>query len=287
MYKKLQIFTLLILTLLACEKQVVLDLADQAGTYLVVEANITNESRQQWIRLSYTTSYYDVNQGEPASDAVVRIIGENHEYNFLEYQKDSMPGYYFNNGIGLTLTNETYELIIEHQGRTYTATSELKTVPELDSITVQMSVFSELGFSPDIFYQVLAHFEESDEKENFYLFNLYLNRRLRTVRATDKETLSNQFLDKYVSWAAVSINEKELTPGDTLTLEIRSISRENFDFYNIFFVQTSLSGNPFAGAPPANIPTNLSEGAKGFFQISAVNRQSVIYKPEELENTDP
>ena len=69
-----------------------------------------------------------------------------------------------------------------------------------------------------------------------------------------------------------------LSPGDTLTLEMISISRVQYDFYANFLYQTELSGNPFASAPPANIPTNLSEGARGFFQVSRLSTAQMVLR---------
>jgi hypothetical protein len=264
--------------LIACEKDVVLDLADREGTFLIVEADLTDNGGRQWIKLTRSTSYYDQNAGLAVSDAKVIVRSDELEYNFYE-GVDSLAGYYFNNIISEQLTGQIMYLEIEHYGKKYTATSRWNPLPGLDSISIRLNIFSQLGFLPDTLYDILVHFTELPEKDNFYLFNLYVNDTLKTGRPRSKGLLSDRNLNDYVSLAVLNVNQKDIKPGDQLTVEMRSISEEYFNFYNIFFFQTDLSGNPFAGAPPANIPTNLSSGARGFFQISAVERKSIEFTP--------
>ncbi|MFN3556997.1 MAG: DUF4249 domain-containing protein [Bacteroidales bacterium] len=270
------------LLLHSCEKDVILDLADMEGQFLVVEANITDSGDTQWIRLSRSTSFYNQSVGEPVEGATLTVNDGIRDYVFFETFQAGNEGFYLNPLITDELKpGRNYRLDIETaNGRTYFAESTFLPVPPIDSVTIKLSPFSELGFLPEVVYDIVVHFRDLPGDGDHYLFNLYVNGQLKTPRPNDKAPLSDENLEEYVSLAVLNINRKDLFPGDTLTLEIRSISREKFDFYNIFFFQTDLSGNPFAGAPPANIPTNLSAGAKGFFQVSAIHRKSIIYDPQ-------
>lgn len=58
-------------------------------------------------------------------------------------------------------------------------------------------------------------------------------------------------------------------------LQMLSISKQKYDFYMAILLETDFSGAGFAG-PPANVPTNLSNGALGFFSVSDVTE---IKKP--------
>ncbi len=279
-YNLIIIALILLAGVTACEKDVILDLADIEGKYVIVEANLINDGSRQWIRLTRSSSYYDVTTGDAVQNASVIVRGNNQSWVFSELLPDSLPGYYFNSEISFALVEATYELIIETADEeTFVAQSEFIPLPVLDSVTVKINPFSEFNFFDTTVYDVIAHFAHLPEIEEYYLFNLYINNKIRTPRPSDKAPVSDENLDPYTSFAVLSVNEDDIAPGDTLTLEMRSISKEKFDFYNVFFFQTDLSGNPFAGAPPANIPTNLSEGARGFFQISAVNRKTIIFQP--------
>ncbi|MBW6478656.1 MAG: DUF4249 domain-containing protein [Bacteroidales bacterium] len=284
LYKRKYNLIILILAIItgitACEKDVILDLASIEGNYVIVEANLIDDGSRQWIRLTRSSSYYDVTTGDAVQNASVIVQGNNQSWTFSELFPDSLPGYYFNSQISSALIETTYELNIETaDDKTYFAQSELRPLPELDSVTVKLNPFSELAFFDITVYDVIAHFEDLPGIGDYYLFNLFINNKLITPRPSDKSPVSDENLESYSSLAVLSLNEEDIAPGDTITLEIRSISKEKFDFYNIFFFQTDLSGNPFAGAPPANIPTNLSEGARGFFQVSALNRKTIIFQP--------
>ena len=266
----------------ACEKDVILDLADIEGKYIIVEGNLIDDGSRQWIRLTRSSSYYDVTTGDAVQNASVIVQGNNQIWAFSELYPDSLPGYYFNSNISAALIQTTYELIIETtDDQTFFAESDLRPLPELDSVTVKLNPFSEFDFFDTTVYDIIAHFADLPGVGDHYLFNLYINNKLKTPRPSDKAPVSDENLEGYTSFAVLSVNENDIAQGDTLTLEMRSISKEQFDFYNIFFSQTDLSGNPFAGAPPANIPTNLSEGGRGFFQVSSVNRKSVIFEPPQ------
>jgi hypothetical protein len=281
MTKKLTILTLtFLLVFLSCEKDVFLNLADREGAYMIVEADIADDGRRQWVRLSWSTSYYDQNRGKPITGAKIQIrADENMIFNFSEFATDTLEGYYFNKKISSQVRGRQLKLTIENEGLTYTAQSRWKPLPGIDSVTLRLNTFSRLGFLPDTLYDVVVHFPEPAQRENFYLFNLYVNDTLKTVRPRSKGLLSDRNLENYVSLSVLNISKSDIREGDILTLEMRSISEEYFNFYTIFFFQTDLSGNPFAGAPPANIPTNLSQGARGFFQVSAIERKSIIYVP--------
>ncbi|MFN2395774.1 MAG: DUF4249 domain-containing protein [Bacteroidales bacterium] len=281
-YIRLVLAVLIIATLTACEKDVILDLASIEGKYVIVEGNLIDDGSRQWIRLTRSSSYYDVTTGEGLQNASVTVQGNNQSWNFQELYPDSLPGYYFNSLISAALIEATYELTIEtSDDQTFFAQSQLRPLPELDSITVKLNPFSEFDFFDTTVYDIIAHFADLPGEGDYYLFNFYINNQLQTPRPSDKAPVSDENLDAYTSFAVLSFNEDDVDPGDTITLEMRSISKENFDFYNIFFNQTDLSGNPFAGAPPANIPTNLSEGGRGFFQVSSVNRKSIIFQPPQ------
>jgi len=276
------LLTLIVFTLFfaSCEKDVVLDLVKKEGNFVVVDANLTDNGKNQWIRLSLSSSYYDVSTGKPVSNAIVKVDSEGQSFEFFESTVDSLKGYYINGQISSLLEEKQYFLTIEHDAKTYTAQSELKPLPVLDSVTMEISFVTQLGFIPDTIYDIYVHFEELPSPDDYYLFDLYVNDTIKTPRPSDKSLVSDINLEPYVSFSVLNINKADLKEGDKIRVEMRSISRENWDFYNIFFFQTDLSGNPFAGAPPANIPTNLSEGAKGFFQVSKLSQREIIYLPE-------
>ena len=258
--------------LLSCEKEVILELSDREGAYLIVEANIDDASAEQWIRLSFSSSYYDVTEGAVVSGADVTVSSGSKKWVFTEQGPDSLAGFYFNSRIGEELIEGSYTLFIEHEGNTYTAASKYRDVPEIDSITTRVNFFSSSGLTEQKLFDILVHFADLPGDGDHYLIDMSINGKLQTPRPSQKTIISDEDLGKYVSRSVRTVNGDDMEAGDTIRLDMKSISREKYEFYQVFFFQTNLSGNPFAGAPPANIPTNMSEGARGFFQVSAVSK---------------
>jgi hypothetical protein len=263
------IILVLLITTVSCEKEVVLDLYSPAGSFLIVEGDIDDRLANQWIRLTSSSSYYDQASAPPVSNALVIISDGITDYHFRESLNDSLKGYYINSALSSNLKEGVYYLTVEIEDEIYTSHSEYKPVPVIDSVTFDLNIFSRLGITPDTIFDISIHFTNLEGNDIYYLTNLYINDRLKTVRPQDKTVIRGADLTDYVSLAVNNLNRDEINDGDLLMIEIRSISRGQYDFYIDFFSQTSLSGNPFAGAPPANIPTNISEGALGFFQISS------------------
>ncbi len=260
-----------------CQKSVILEIADEEGCFLIIEANILDDGLCQYIRISQSTSYYEESEGKGIADAIVWLESDEKDYTFGAIMSEDRLGFYFNDSVSSELQGKELDLFVEYQGTTYTATSQWKPVPEIDSVSLTLSAFSELGLTSDTLHEVWVHFRDLPSDDNYYLFNLYINGNIKTWRPSLKVVTSNENLDDYVSYSVLSLRQDEIEEGDVIQLEIRSISKENYEFYNAFLFQTDFSGNPFAGAPPANIPTNISNGAHGFFQVSAVSRKSIVF----------
>jgi hypothetical protein len=256
----------------SCEKDVLLKLPGQDANYLIVEANINDYYESQFIRLYRANSFYDTVKSPPVGNAVITVSDGNEEYGFSE----SSTGYYVNNSISSSLiTGHTYLLTVEDDGEIYTAKSELRPVPEIDSLTFTMNSLSDLEIVDRELYNVFIHFKNL-QGWNYYLVNLFVNGESVTATPNRKPIIADEGFDGYASLFVRTFKGDEIKENDMVTLQLMSISREQYDFYMDLLIQTELSGNPFAGAPPANVPTNMSEGARGFFQVSSV---SVISTP--------
>lgn len=273
------------LTLASCTKEVTLELADQEGTNVVVDASINDDSTRQWVRLSLTSSYYEETEGTPVSNAIVEISGNNKTYVFTESAHQDSAGYYYNDDISKELVVADYELTITNGDETYQATNRYEQNTVLDSIGFQLSPFTDFANSnlddgeDSIFiYDIYVYFSNPGVEE-FYFFDRYLNRELKTTKPADKSINDTEGLTDYIGISVYSFNTNNTEPGDTLGVSINTISEEYYNFLVILFNQTDLSGNPFAGAPPANIPTNMSEGALGFFEISSRSYAEKVYVP--------
>ena len=77
----------------------------------------------------------------------------------------------------------------------------------------------------------------------------------------------------FAGWPITTIDY--LYPGDTLKLEQHHISPATYEAFTAVMLETDWR-NGFFDAPPANVPTNLSNGALGLFVVSAMHSAEFI-----------
>jgi hypothetical protein len=252
----------------SCQKDITLELAEIDKKTIIVETTMLDNGGTQYIRLTWPSSYYVVDWGRPAPGAQIEVIINDSVFEFINPPD---TGFYYNSEISPFLKDNTAHLVIRHEGRIYEAESRWQPVAELDSASIRRSTQLTGLFSDK--YDITANFRRVMSEDECYLFNLYMNDSLVTIRPRLRGFLcTNDLENDYVSTVVLSVDPIIGKSGQPLTLEMRSISREFYEFNQAFISQIDWSGNPFAGAPPANYPTNISNGAFGFFQVSSVSR---------------
>jgi len=257
---------------------------DSSFTRLVVEGYVTTEKASHWVRLS-TTSDYFYNQKAPAvRDANVSIVDGARFYALTE--SDSEPGTYYTSANFQGIPGKTYTLIIggvdiDGDGTTeeYSASSMLNPVNPIDSIKLrQFNAFGQKG------YEVQVYAWDSPQRD-WYAFKVLRNRKLLTDTLYEMIVQNDEFFNgKYTNgitsqFLSLDKPDETLEVGDTVTFEINGITE---DYYNYIVEAQSqiFSQTPLFSGPPANISTNLDNGAIGFFTAYAVHRSSVIATSE-------
>ena len=288
------LFAILLLGSVACEDQINPPL-EEAAPVLAVDAWITNQPVEQVIRLSSTQPYFDT-VASPVTGASVQITGSGGDtYVFLENERE--PGSYYWTppapGQGFGTVGETYELQINTDGQTYGSTTGLNPVPPIDSITYELVEAN--AFFPETY---IAEFWAIDlpEEGNAYWIRTYRNGAL--LNRPDEISLAydagftrggNFNATVFAQPIRTSINpidgdgDGNLFPsynrGDSVYVELHSISDAAFDFLTQVAIQTNRPGG-FAelfANPIANVSTNIANtdpngpAAVGFFNVAAVS----------------
>lgn len=264
--------------MISCTDEIDLDLDQKDRPSVVVEGFLTDSNEApQWLRLTYTTGYYEKGKVPPVNGANVTVEGGGQRFTFQQNgHPDSVSYYMAPSAFDLEMGKE-YRLEVNHKDSTYRSKSRVRPVPAIDSIHLRLDPFESAGSSGEIedtTFQVVAHFEDPPGRRDHYLFNLYINGELHSDEANEKTVVDDGGFDGEVVLAVQTVQKSDFDVGDRLTLTMRSVSGECDEFYDIFSDQTELSGNPFAAAPPANIPTNISGSALGFFQVSSVSSRT-------------
>jgi len=269
-----------------CTENIDLALNSMDTRMLVVEGQITSDTTSQWIKLSYTSDYYDTleyninNANVMVSDGTDTCV----------YIKDSeVAGLYKTTIDYFGIPGKTYKLTIsgidtDKDGETETYTSE-STMPEIavvDSIRLSL----EHKFYIDVL-QISYYAQDSPENDDAYMYRVYKNNVLLTDslsewRTVDDELFNGERLeDEPVMYLNQDIDEYKVKDGDLYTLETSHIP---YDYY--LFIEDAQEeyqgSNPFSGNP-ANISTNISgpHKASGFFVAYSSYKNEKVYKIKE------
>lgn len=274
--------------MVSCQDDINLELDENKEGILVVEAFIRNSPTRQSIKLTRTSSYYDNEAEQMVSGAKISLAENNNSpIELTESLHPDSLGYYIKPA-GITFNiGSAYTLTIIIDDEIYTSVSELKNVPNIDSMQIFYNDIQFLfasDFVPiapsDTLYDIEISFLDNPGLGDAYLFKYYVNDTLKSVFPREFIFFDDELLNGRVIGPVQQFNKTKANYGNKITLEMLSISPELVQFYNILFNQTDLSGNLFASSPPANVPSNISNGAKGFFQMSQPIYQSLIFTPQ-------
>lgn len=263
-----------IVLLTSCEEKMDLTL-DETYTRIVVEGEITSEMKAHHIKLMNSGGYFENQPPAPVSGAIVSVSDGVNVFPFTETPTGSgiylsAPNVKGEVGKVYTLTITGVDIDGDNKTDTYTASSMLKQGFPLDSIKTK--VFRD--FETPVRYLVNGYGQESPTTGDFYLWKYYKNQKIETDSVfewifTDDVLVNGNYIP------GLSMFLIDAVPGDTITVEARSITKEYYDFLNSLMLETFWNGGGFSG-PPANIKGNISNGGQGFFLATDVYYTSTI-----------
>jgi Domain of unknown function (DUF4249) len=303
------VFALLIfgaVALSSCETQIYPEL-EKAEALLVVDAWVTNKPGNQTIILTQSQPYFDSSIPPAVSGAVVRITDDkNGVFTFVE--EGARLGYYVWKPIGNEVfgtIGNSYKLTIQTNGENYEASSHMRPVPKVDTITFMK--YRDTEQNPD-FYRGEFFAKDIVGKGDTYWVRTYKNGRLlnkpREINIlfdagfdaggnlySRPDSLIDFILPKRRLMNPIDTDkdDKALSPyvlGDSAYVEINSITNEAFDYLNEVSIQTNRPGG-FAelfARPIFNVSTNIAnvnpKGKKvvGFFNVAAVSGKGQKFK---------
>lgn len=246
----------------SCTERIDIDLQEEF-TKLAVEGYVSPGNQVfGYIRLSKTAGYFSNEPAPLVSGATVAVNDGNDIFLFNEDTDN--PGYYLPPGDFQGDAEKTYQLKInlaeDIAGETYFEASE--TMPalsdDIDSIRVV--------YRSDFEFWAIEFYGYDPPGPNYYMFHALRNGRLITDSISKVNITDDKLVDDvYINGAYVLVfGRTELNPGDHFTLITSSITKAYFDY--ITELQTEIRPkNPLFSGPPANVSTNLSSGAVGYF----------------------
>lgn len=295
-------YLLLVFAFFGCEDDIFPEL-EQTEARIVVDAWITNEPATQLVKVTETLPYYTNTFAPGISNAVVYIVEDDTErYDFTE---SGQPGYYeWNPSAGqpvLGKIGSNYQLVIEHNGETITSFSQLNRVPAIDSITFSFETGS---FIPDSYFAEFFARDFQGPGDTYWVKTYkngeYLNLPNEINIAYDASTSAGANVDGlyFIQPIRNAINPFETdendeflspyNPGDSIRVELYSITNEAFYFLAELRIQTDRPGGfgELFATPLSNVGTNITSSGSdpviGFFNMSAVSSMEGYLDPNNL-----
>jgi Domain of unknown function (DUF4249) len=274
--KNLKIYLSIFLTgavIMSCQETVVLDI-ENSEPQVVIEGLITN-SDLNFIKVTKSREFYDSGESEKVTDATV-VVTVNGEDNVFVHNPDADPLY---EGVYLPPTGfapsigNTYHMSVIVEGEEYEAEETLLPVTTIDSLTVRLD--EEEMVEPEVegrFYEVLFYAQEPQDRIDHYLFKFYRNDTIVKDHNEEIYFSEDKFLGEEIDDLPVA---SYYAIGDTVRVEMYSLTRESYVFYADVFNLINGDGGMFS-PPPSNPRNNISNDGLGYFQVSAIDSETII-----------
>lgn len=261
----------------SCEKTVLLDL-NQDTPRIIIEGQVTNRPGYQYVKIIRSVGFYQTGESPAVEDATVNVtdnMGNEIQFIHNPHNYADSAGYYlpaipFNGEIG-----RRYTLTATVDGEVYEAVDDLQPVTTFDSLSYRIST-DEQDDPKDYgrYYEILMYAKEPQNATNYYLFKFYRNDSLKVYNDTDIYYADDEILGENIDGVTSPIY---YAPGDVARVEMYSLTRNGFIFYNDLQSLLNSDGGLFS-QPPSNSRTNLSNGALGYFQASALEMSELVIK---------
>ena len=282
--------------LMACEDVINPDLED-ADPVLVVDAWINTNPGEQLIKLTQTQPYFDNRTPQGVRGAQVRVTNRTENRVLLFVEDATKAGHYrwqpASAAERIGKTGDVFDLRVEAGSNTFVSTTQLGRVPAIDSISFVFEPGN--AFFPDS-YQAEFWATELPGSGDTYWIKAYKNDTLLLKPseiniAYDAGFSAGGNFDgvTFITPIRRGINPFDTDeednflspydPGDSVYVEIHSISEAAFNFLNEVVIQIDRPGgfSELFASPLANVSTNINNTnpkgirAVGFFNVSAIS----------------
>lgn len=251
----------------SCEKVVEIDLATSASKP-VIEGLVADTPGMSYVKLTRSDSYFNVQNLPKISGAQVTITDDQ---GVVTLFTETSPGYYEPAPGFKGEVQATYQLSVMINGALLTSRSTMRPVTPIENIK---TIFYDDNNSEgkEKGYYVYVSFYELPGKGDSYKIDMLVNGKSNVLRPDNLFYLNDKYID---GGHAVDFEfNQKVEKNDTIELLMYSLSPEGYQFYDAIY-QIASAGGLF-GKNPANIPTNISGDAFGYFGASAISSKTAI-----------
>jgi len=279
-----------LLTLLACEREVTVDLP-RPDEKIVIEGYM-EQDEYAYVFITKNAPYFETVDSASVMEMIVIdaevVVSDGSQNDTLQLIYDPFQFPYLKY-VGNTITGEvgkTYDLYINYENRSYSAKTTIPEPVQLDSTIFRVEEqFDSLGF-------LWFYFIDPDTIGNNYrLFTKRLGKDSIFVHPYPSVYEDKLFNAQPVEYTIYSGRDPNIDPeqyeeeydednpwwafkaGDVVLFKFCSIDAEHFDFWYTIELQAH-DGNPFSS--PTTVKTNMQGGALGIWGGYGVCRDTVI-----------
>ena len=258
----------LALAAFSCQKVISVDL-NNANPQMVTEAIVTDQPGPYTVSLSTSGDYFTPSLYFPPVTHAFVTITDN--LGVTDTLKEVLPGSYhtsvLHGGPG-----RTYNLRVVAEGKEYDAISTMPPRVPIDTLVALHARESD----GDQIYNLYVIFKDPPAPGNYYRMNLRVSVPIspdsidgrRYHLYNDKLTNGNE--------AAVKIRMRNhFQPGDTVWVDLLSIDKASYDYFNTLNNVLTSDRSPTSLAP-ANPNSNLTNGALGYFAAFSVDSKMIV-----------
>ncbi|WP_158797970.1 DUF4249 domain-containing protein [Pedobacter sp. L105] len=255
--------SIILLFATACTKVVDIKVGNDTGR-LDIEANVTNTSLPQVIRLSKNVPFTDTNTYPAVTGATVSVTDQSGQvYPFVEgptgtYTSNSLTG----------VAGNTYKMTVLTNGNTYNASSVMPAQVMLDTLTSQNTPTP----GSDNKKEISVHYHDPIGVDNHYRFVLWVNGvQERVVFAAD-----DQFNDGKDVSVILRQDDVDIHAGDKAVVEMQCLDQPIYLYW--FTLSQQSADGPGGSVTPSDPPTNISPVSLGYFSAHTTQTKSIIVK---------
>jgi hypothetical protein len=273
--KNILLVILVSIIFFSCEKTITLDLKDMQSR-IVIEGLVTNAPGKQYVKVTRSADFYATIDEIPAvENATVSVTDDLNNTIVFVHNPNNKPdsaGYYLPENPFTGEIGRTYTLRVDADGKTYTAKDKMFSVTSIDSLGIRINKDEkEDPKEKNKYYEVLVFAKEPQATKDYYLFKFYRNDSIKFDSNNDVYYSDDELLSENIDGVP---SPNYYGVGDKATVEAYSLTRDGFVFYSDLSKLINNDGGLF-GSPPANCRTNLTNGALGFFQVSALQNRTI------------
>ncbi|SIS63513.1 DUF4249 domain-containing protein [Chryseobacterium gambrini] len=251
----------------SCEKEIDLDLEDQSGQ-IVIEGNITDQGGPYFVKITKSVAFTQANQYPAVTNAQVILSDNTGQTETLQYAGNGN----YKTSAFVGQPGRIYTLTINAEGKQYTAQSTMPQAVSFDGL--EQDSFLVAGQTS---YTLLPLFTDPATLGNRYLFVYTVNSNPKKFFSEFSDNVNNGLPNQrplLLPNDDSNANDIKVVAGDVIHVEMQCIDDKVYTYYSAL-LQLSGSG-PGGGITPANPPSNISNGALGYFSAHTVRTRTAV-----------